>query len=170
MSDVSFMSAPTTPIDLTGRLSPSLTGAPSMLGDPASVEKVAHDFESVLLQKVFEEMRKTVPESELLDSPETEQVQGLFWSYLAQDLAGKGGVGLWKQLAREINRRNTVDQEPVPGGQGQSNEVVIESTRPLTAPGARSQSPVSAVNNESPLTTPGPQSPVPGPAARENNP
>ena len=107
------------------------------IGRTNSVEKVAHDFESVLLQKVFEEMRRTVPESGLLESPESEQIQGLFWTYLAQDVADKGGIGLWKELARQLQpppvaqpppaeskNSNSQPRAAVPhGGPGRATEV-----------------------------------------------
>jgi hypothetical protein len=33
-----------------------------------------------------------------------QQVQGLFWLYLAQDVADKGGVGLWKDIYRQLQQ------------------------------------------------------------------
>lgn len=72
--------------------------------DPEALKKAARDFESVLLTKVMDEMRKTVPESGLTDDCAREQVQSLFWSNLAQDMANKGGVGLWKQLYRQMQQ------------------------------------------------------------------
>lgn len=62
------------------------------------LERAAKDFESVLLQKLMEEMKDTIPDSGLLDSGVTKQVQGIFWDHLAQDIARQGGIGLWKQL------------------------------------------------------------------------
>ena len=66
--------------------------------------KAAKDFESVLLNKVLEEMKRTIPESGLLDSDTGQQVQDLFWYYLAQDVGTKGGIGLWKQVYAEFQR------------------------------------------------------------------
>ena len=68
----------------------------------AGAVKAAKDFESLLLHKVLEEMERTVPKDELLDDGATEQVQGLFCYHLAQDLADKGGLGLWKQVYRQM--------------------------------------------------------------------
>jgi flagellar protein FlgJ len=69
---------------------------------PRATEQAAHDFESVLLQKVLEEMQRTVPKSGLLDDSMSEQIQGLFTYHMAQDLANKGGLGLWKQIQRQM--------------------------------------------------------------------
>ena len=78
----------------------------------AALEKTARDFESVLLHRVFEEMRRSVPESGLLDSGTSDQVQGLFWMYLAQDVAAKGGIGLAKELSRQFSRMQNTKSSP----------------------------------------------------------
>lgn len=70
--------------------------------EPAALEKAAKDFESVLLNTLLGEMGKTIEQSGLLDSPMTEQVQGIFWFYLGQDLAQRGGLGLWKDIVRHL--------------------------------------------------------------------
>jgi Rod binding domain-containing protein len=73
-------------------------------------EQAARDFESVLLHRLLEEMRRTIPESGLLETAISDQVQGLFWFYLAQEIARQGGLGLWKDLAQQL----------APAGQGPS--------------------------------------------------
>jgi Rod binding domain-containing protein len=75
--------------------------APGAAKDRAAV-KAAKDFESVLLHRLLEEMRKTVPDSELLDSPASDQMMSMFYMYLAQDTAQKGGLGLWKQIYQQM--------------------------------------------------------------------
>ena len=77
------------------------------VGGQAKIEKVAKDFESVLLGKVMEEMRRSVPDSGLLDSNAQEQTQGIFWMELSQELARQGGLGLWKQLAKQMQTAGT---------------------------------------------------------------
>jgi Rod binding domain-containing protein len=70
--------------------------------DPGQLEKVAKDFESVFLEKITDEMRRTVPQSGLLDSSAMDQTQGIFWMQLSQELAKQGGLGLWKQLVKQM--------------------------------------------------------------------
>ena len=70
--------------------------------DPGELEKVAKDFESVFLQKLTDEMRRTVSQSGLLDSSAMEQTQGIFWMQLSQELGKQGGLGLWKQLVKQM--------------------------------------------------------------------
>ena len=71
-------------------------------GDLKAAEKAAKDFESVLLYKLMEEMRRTVPESELLESGASRQIEGIFWYYLAQEVADGGGLGLWKDVYKDM--------------------------------------------------------------------
>jgi len=65
---------------------------------PEAIEQAAKDFESVLLHKLFDEVKRTIPESGLLGDGTSSQVHDIFWMYLAQALAERGGLGLWRQL------------------------------------------------------------------------
>lgn len=64
--------------------------------------QAAKDFESVLLDRLLQEMKRTIPESGLLGGAATRQVWDLFWGQLARDIASRGGLGLWKQLSRQF--------------------------------------------------------------------
>ena len=66
-------------------------------------KKIAKDFEGVLLNKVMEEMQNSVPEPGLLEDETSKQTQSIFQMYLAQDVASKGGFGLWKQIYAQMN-------------------------------------------------------------------
>jgi len=61
-------------------------------------EQVAKDFESVLLNKLLGEMKDTIGDWGFEKDGVCEQVQGIFWLYLAQDIANQGGLGLWKDI------------------------------------------------------------------------
>ena len=65
---------------------------------------------------LMEAMRQTVPEAGLLSSPATRQMESLFWFYLSQEVARKGGIGLWKDLARNLNLAG--GESPVPPAEG----------------------------------------------------
>lgn len=77
------------------------------------IKKVAQQFESVLMSKLVEEMKNTIPDSGLLDDAAGKQLQDLFWSYMSEDIGKKGGLGLWKDLARQI-RHFEHAEEPRP--------------------------------------------------------
>jgi len=68
------------------------------------LERAAKGFETVLLNRLLEDMGRTIPKSGLLDSSISKQVQGLFWFYLAQDLGNKGGLGMWKEIQEQLSR------------------------------------------------------------------
>jgi Rod binding domain-containing protein len=73
--------------------------------DKASDEKkkqVARDFESVLLNKLLDQMSKSVGNWGFAEDGASKQVQGIFWLYLARDIANKGGMGLWKDIYNSL--------------------------------------------------------------------
>ena len=88
-----------------------VVGAPAM--DPRAV-KVAKDFEAVLLNKLMEAMQATIPESGLVEDGTSKQVQSIFWSYLSQDAADKGGMGLWKDIYRQLAPERGMGETPMP--------------------------------------------------------
>jgi Rod binding domain-containing protein len=73
--------------------------------DNASDEKkkqIAKDFESVLLNKLFDEMKNTVGDWDSEEDGASEQIQGIFWLHLARDVADNGGLGLWEDIYKFI--------------------------------------------------------------------
>jgi len=68
-------------------------------------KQIAKDFESVLLTKVFEQVQASIEDSGFDDEDGgAQQVRGLFWFYLAQDFASKGGFGLWKDIYQDLKQ------------------------------------------------------------------
>jgi Rod binding domain-containing protein len=92
------------PMPLTPGLAGAMPGrvAPGPRPVDKDIEKVAKDFESVLIHKLMEEMQRTVDESGLLEDGASGQVKGIFWHYLAQDVADGGGMGLWQDIYRQM--------------------------------------------------------------------
>jgi Rod binding domain-containing protein len=68
--------------------------------DDKKTEKIAKDFESVLLTRLLDEMKNTIGNGLGEEEAGSEQVKGLFWLCLARDMSDKGGLGLWKDLNR----------------------------------------------------------------------
>ncbi len=69
--------------------------------DGASEEtkkQVAKDFESVFINKLLDEMEKTIGEWGFEKDGTSKQIQGIFWLYLARDVANNGGFGMWKDI------------------------------------------------------------------------
>ena len=72
--------------------------------------QLARDFESVLLTKLFDQVQESIGSwgSEEEDGA-SKQVHGLFWLYLARDVADKGGFGLWKDIYQSFQRMDGVN-------------------------------------------------------------
>ena len=70
--------------------------------DDQAARQVAHDFEGILLTKLVDAMSRTVPDSGLFDDGITKQIKGMFWSFLAQDVGQRGGMGIWQEIYRQI--------------------------------------------------------------------
>jgi len=85
-------------------------------GEPseAKLKKLAKDFESVLLTKLFDQVQESIGgwDSEEQDGT-SKQVQGLFWMHLSQDVADKGGIGLWREIYEHLQ------QTTAPGAAGE---------------------------------------------------
>lgn len=70
------------------------------LDDASEAKKiqVAKDFESLLLNSLLSQMKDTIGNWGFEKDGASEQVDGIFWLYLARDMADKGGLGLWKNI------------------------------------------------------------------------
>lgn len=64
-------------------------------------KKVARDFESIFIHQLLNTMKETIPESDLEDSS-SKQVKSMFYSFLAQEVSDKGGLGLWQDIYRQM--------------------------------------------------------------------
>ena len=78
---------------LNAGASPDVQGS----GDMAQAAK---DFESVLLNQLMQEMSRTIPESGLVNSSASKQIQSMFWSFLAEEVSDNGGMGLWRDIQK----------------------------------------------------------------------
>ncbi|MGQ3685525.1 MAG: rod-binding protein [Candidatus Loosdrechtia sp.] len=72
---------------------------------PSELEKATKNFEAVLLNMVLQAMWKTIPQSGLFEKENSTQLyEGLMLSSLAEEMAGKGGVGIAKMLYQQLVR------------------------------------------------------------------
>lgn len=65
-------------------------------------KQIARDFESLLINELLEEMKNTIGGWGFEKDGTSEQVYGLFWLYLARDVANNGGIGLWKDIYQTL--------------------------------------------------------------------
>ncbi|MBL0714176.1 MAG: rod-binding protein [Desulfosarcina sp.] len=69
------------------------------------LKQACADFEALLIQKLFQTMRASIPKSGLIDSGPAEEIYtGMLDQQVAQDLALQGGLGLSAQIKEQIVR------------------------------------------------------------------
>ncbi len=66
----------------------------------ARKKQVARDFESVFIVKLLDEMKNTIGEWGFEKDAASRQTEGIFWLYLARDVAENGGLGMAKDIYR----------------------------------------------------------------------
>ncbi len=82
---------------------------PGRLGAGADIDvederlkKAAKDFESVFIHELLKRMEDTIPDSGMegdgMEGEMTKQIKGMYWSYMAEAIADRGGFGLWKDI------------------------------------------------------------------------
>jgi Rod binding domain-containing protein len=76
---------------------------------PEQLREMANDFEAVLVGKLMDEMKRTVNESALFESPASRQINDMFWSYLSEEVGRSGSLGLADQLYQDFCRQAGVD-------------------------------------------------------------
>ena len=79
-------------------------------------KQLAKDFESVFITKLFDQIKESIGTLAIDEEEEgiSDQVHGLFWLYLAQDVGDKGGFGMWKDIYRHFQE---MDGSQAAGGQ-----------------------------------------------------
>jgi len=80
--------------------------------DSGDMAQAAKDFESVLIHQLMQEMSRTIPDSELTGSGASKQMQGIFWSFLAEEVADSGGLGLWRDIQQYCTGSGPIDSPP----------------------------------------------------------
>ncbi len=66
----------------------------------AKKKQAARDFESVFIAKLLDEMNNTIGDWGFEKDAASRQVEGIFWLYLARDVADNGGLGMAKDIYR----------------------------------------------------------------------
>ena len=72
------------------------------------MEKVARDFESVFINKLFESMRKGIPKSGLLESHSMDMYQSMMDQEMAKELSKQKGVGMGEMVYNDLSRKNKI--------------------------------------------------------------
>ncbi len=107
-----ILTQPVSPPSLLDNINTSNIGSVS----DEKKKQIAKDFESVLLNKIFDEMKNTVVDWDSEEDGASEQIQGIFWLHLARDVADNGGLGLWEDIYKFIKDTNQTNIANSPDG------------------------------------------------------
>ena len=78
------------------------------------MEKVARDFESVFVNKLFQSMRKGVPKSGLLDSSAMKMYQSMMDQEMAKLMSVGKGMGIGEMVYKDLSRLDKVSEDEQP--------------------------------------------------------
>tara|TARA_Y100001960_G_C14171020_1_gene585440 strand:+ start:195 stop:605 length:411 start_codon:yes stop_codon:yes gene_type:complete len=70
------------------------------------IEKVARDFESVFINKLFQSMRKAIPKSNLLKSSSLDMYQQMIDQEMANEMSKRKGMGIGEMVYNDLSRLN----------------------------------------------------------------
>ena len=74
--------------------SPEMVAARASSGDPRSSDRVAADFESMMMSMLLKEMRQTLEPGALFGGDSSDSFGGIFDLYLGKHVAEAGGLGI----------------------------------------------------------------------------
>ena len=95
------------------------------IGSEKDMEKVARDFESVFVNKLFESMRKGVPKSGLLDSSAMKMYQSMMDQEMAKLMSKGKGMGIGEMVYKDLSQLDKVSEEEKPS----SNRPIAKNIR-----------------------------------------
>ena len=90
--------------DLVARAATAaVADGPKLAAEAAKIEQVAKGFESMFVQQLLDQMRKTVDEGGLLDDDGTgKQMRDMYWMFLGEQMGTSGSLGMWQQVASQL--------------------------------------------------------------------
>ncbi len=69
------------------------------------LQHVAHEFESMFVNLLFKQMRKTIPDSKLIDGGNAEDIfEEMMDSEISKKIAQRGGLGIADALMEQFDR------------------------------------------------------------------
>ena len=115
-----LLNRPVTSLDMQ-RPDRSVAGIDQVDFDPEDERRkeVARNFEGIFIHQLLDQMKETIPESDLEDSS-SKQVKSMYWSFLADAVADRGGFGLWEKIYEQMRRADGLDVASNPVQQGRS--------------------------------------------------
>jgi len=87
------------------------------------LKSVAQQFETVLLHQVVKQMKETVDYTSLDEEDESgEQIDSMYWSFMADAVGQEGGFGLYKAIYQDLATAHGVDVRQFPADESVLDE------------------------------------------------
>lgn len=99
------------------------------------LREACEGFESIFIQKMWQQMRATLPQNGLLHSRDEKMWQDMYDQELAKSMASVGGIGLADMMYEQLSRNLVSASRGTAGAAGRSAAFVAEAA-PLVAPDA----------------------------------
>lgn len=109
------------------------------------LREACEGFESIFIQKMWQQMRATLPQNGLLHSRDEKMWQDMYDQELAKSMASVGGIGLADMMYEQLSRNLVSASRGTAGASGRSAAFVAEAA-PLVAPGAEKPAPGKAAS------------------------
>jgi flagellar protein FlgJ len=75
-------------------------------GDDAAIRKFSQDFEALFIQRLMEEMRKSIPKGGSIDrSMSIEWFEGMFDQAVAKEISAGEGMGMARVIYEQLTRK-----------------------------------------------------------------
>jgi Rod binding domain-containing protein len=87
--------------------------------DPAQtaeqLRQTARQFETVFLHQILKQMKESVDYASLDEEDESgEQIQSMYWSFMADSVGQQGGLGFWKAIYEDMATAQGIDTRRYP--------------------------------------------------------
>ena len=99
------------------------------------LREACEGFESIFIQKMWQQMRATLPQNGLLHSRDEKMWQDMYDQELAKSMASVGGIGLADMMYEQLSRNLVSASRGTAGAGGRSAAFVAEAA-PLVTPAA----------------------------------
>ena len=99
------------------------------------LREACEGFESIFIQKMWQQMRATLPQNGLLHSRDEKMWQDMYDQELAKSMASVGGIGLADMMYEQLSR-NLVSASRGTAGAGGRSAVFVAEAAPLVTPAA----------------------------------
>ena len=80
---------------------------PKLQKEDKDLKEFSQGFETLMLNKLFDEMEKTIDDSGLMSGSTSGQIRGLYWMFMAEEMSKQGGIGIGDEVYKQLSEQNT---------------------------------------------------------------